>query len=202
MKTLLVVDLQNDFLPGGSLAVPEGDQVVPLANRWMPQFELVVASKDWHPPHHGSFASQHPGHQVGDVIELDGLDQILWPDHCVQGTPGAEFSPSLQTERFDQVFLKGIDPRIDSYSALFDNAHRRSTGLDDYLRQRGADELHIMGLATDYCVKFTVLDALKCGFRVRVLVDGCRGIDQHPGDVQRALQAMRGAGAELVQPLG
>lgn len=198
MKTLLLVDLQNDFLPGGALAVPEGDQVVPVANRLMPHFDLVIASQDWHPPNHGSFASQHPGHQVGDVIELDGLEQILWPDHCVQGTPGAEFAPGLHTDRIEHVFCKGVDPRIDSYSALFDNAHRRSTGVDQYLRQRGVDRLHIMGLATDYCVKFTVLDALKCGLHVRVIADGCRGIERQPGDIDRALDAMRKAGAEVV----
>ncbi len=197
MKTLLLVDLQQDFLPGGPLAVPEGDQVVPCANRWMPRYDLVVASKDWHPPGHASFASQHPGHRPGETIRLDGTEQLLWPDHCVQNTPGAEFAPGLQTEFITEVFLKGCDPRIDSYSAFFDNAHRRTTGLDTWLRQQGVQELDVMGLATDYCVRFTVLDALECGFHVRVLADGCRGIDQHPGDLDRAWQTMQDAGAQL-----
>lgn len=198
MKTLLLVDLQRDFLPGGALAVPGGDEVVPLANRLIPHFDLVLASKDWHPPDHGSFASRHPGRRVGEVIDLEGLEQNLWPDHCVQDTPGAEFAPGLQTERIERIFFKGSDPSIDSYSALFDNAHRRSTGLLEYLRQREVRELHMMGLATDYCVRFTALDALHAGIDVRVIVDGCRGIDQSPGDTQRALEKMRSAGAVLL----
>jgi len=197
MKTLLLVDLQKDFLPGGALAVPEGDQVIAVANRLMPHFDLVVATKDWHPPDHGSFASRHPGHQIGDVIQLHGLEQILWPDHCIQGTPGAEFSSGLQQEPIQKVFLKGVDPRIDSYSAFFDNAHRRSTGLADYVHERHVGDLHIMGLATDYCVKFSVLDALDAGFRVKVITDGCRAVNLQPGDGENALKDMRQAGATL-----
>ena len=198
MKTLLLVDLQNDFLPGGALAVPEGDHVVPIANRLMPHFRLVVASKDWHPADHGSFASQHPGHQPGDTASLDGRDQIVWPDHCVQGTAGAEFSDRLDQTRIQAVFFKGTDPRLDSYSALFDDDHRRSTGLIEYLRERGVDEVSVLGLATDYCVRATVLDALQEGLRVQVVTDGCRGVNLQPGDDQRALDAMRAAGAMLV----
>ncbi|TVS16893.1 MAG: bifunctional nicotinamidase/pyrazinamidase [Planctomycetaceae bacterium] len=198
MKTLLLVDLQNDFLPGGALAVPEGDHVVPIANRLMPHFALVVASKDWHPPDHSSFASQHPGHQPGDSISLDGRDQILWPDHCVQGTRGAEFSDRLDKGAIQAVFLKGTDPRWDSYSALFDDGHRRSTGLIEYLRERGVDEVCVLGLATDYCVRASVLDALREGLRVQVVTDGCRGVNLQPGDDQRALDAMQSAGATLV----
>jgi len=197
MKTLLLVDLQNDFLPGGALTVPEGDQVIAVANRLMPQFDLVIATKDWHPPDHGSFASQHPGHQIGDVIQLHGLEQILWPDHCIQGTPGAELSSKLQQEPIRNVFLKGVDPRIDSYSAFFDNAHRRSTGLAGFLDERRVKDLHIMGLATDYCVKFSVLDALDAGFRVQVITDGCRAVNLQAGDDERALEEMRQAGATL-----
>ena len=198
VKTLLLVDLQNDFLPGGALAVPEGDQVIPVANRLMPHFELVVATKDWHPADHGSFASQHPGRQVGDIVQLDGLEQTLWPNHCIQGSPGADFPPDLQQDCIRAVFHKGTDPRIDSYSGLYDNAHRRSTGLAEYLREQGVAELHIMGLATDYCVKFTVLDAVASGFRVSVITDGCRAVNLKPGDDQQAFQAMRTAGAVLV----
>jgi nicotinamidase/pyrazinamidase len=198
VKTLLLVDLQNDFLPDGALAVPEGDQVIPVANRLMPRFEMVVATKDWHPPAHGSFASQHPGRQVGEVIQLDGLEQMLWPDHCIQGSAGAEFSSDLRQDCIRAVFYKGTDPRIDSYSGLYDNAHRRSTGLAEYLRDQGVNELHIMGLATDYCVKYTVLDAVASGFRVVVVTDGCRAVNLKPGDDEQAFQSIRAAGAVLV----
>ncbi len=198
MKTLLLVDLQNDFLPGGALAVPEGDRVIAVANRLMPHFPLVLASKDWHPPDHGSFASQHPGHPPGDTILLDGRDQILWPDHCVQGTRGADFSSHLEHTRIQAVFYKGTDPLLDSYSALFDNDHRRSTGLIEYLRERSVEEICVLGLATDYCVQATVLDALREGLRVRLVTDGCRGVNLQSGDDQRALNAMRSSGAMLV----
>ncbi|MHC4199536.1 MAG: bifunctional nicotinamidase/pyrazinamidase, partial [Planctomycetota bacterium] len=132
MRALILVDLQNDFCPGGGLAVPEGDRVIPVANGLVPAFDLVVATQDWHPADHGSFASNHEGKKPGDVIDLGGLEQILWPDHCVQGTPGAEFHPDLERGRIAEVFRKGTDPAVDSYSAFFDNARRRSTGLADY----------------------------------------------------------------------
>ncbi len=197
MKTLLLIDIQNDFLPGGALPVPEGDLIVPVVNRLMPQFDLVVATQDWHPPEHGSFAANHPGRTVYDSIDLDGLSQTLWPVHCVQNTAGAEFAPGLQTGSIARVFPKGMDPRIDSYSGFYDNGHRASTGLADWLRDRGATELWVAGLATDYCVKFTVLDALKEGFRVHVLTQACRGVDLAPGDCDRALAEMQAAGAVL-----
>jgi nicotinamidase/pyrazinamidase len=197
MKALLLVDIQNDFLPGGALAVPNGDQVVPVANRLLPDYELVVATQDWHPADHGSFASQHPGHQAGEWVELDGLQQILWPDHCVQGTAGAEFASSLNVAGIHHVVRKGTDPRVDSYSGFFDNGHRKATGLEHFLRDRGVDEIHVLGLATDYCVKFTVLDALKLEFAVVVIAEGVRGVELKPGDCQRALDAMRAAGAEV-----
>ena len=197
MKTLLLVDLQNDFLPGGALAVPEGDQVIEVANRLMPHFPLVVASQDWHPVGHGSFASQHPGRHVGDQVILDGLEQILWPDHCIQGTWGAEFSDHLRQDSIRSIFHKGTDPHIDSYSALYDNGHRRSTGLAEYLRSQNVRELYIMGLATDFCVRYTALDALTSGFQVRIIIDGCRGVNLQPGDDCRSLEAMRSAGALL-----
>ena len=198
MRALILVDLQNDFLPGGALEVPEGDRVIPVANSLQPHYGLVVASKDWHPPDHGSFVTNHPGHTVGDVVDLDGLEQILWPVHCVQGTAGAEFSAMLDTERIDRVFQKGIDADIDSYSAMFDNAHRRSTGMSEYLQERGVDEVHICGLATDYCVKFTALDALQRGFRVVVFRDACRGVNLEPGDAEEALEALREKGVRVV----
>ncbi len=198
MRCLLIVDLQRDFLPGGALGVPEGDRVVPVANALLPRFELVLATQDWHPANHRSFASQHPGRRVGEVIQLAGLDQILWPDHCIQHSPGAEFAPGLDTRRIERVFLKGVDAEIDSYSGLFDNGRRRCTGLDVFLRQRGVRDVFVLGLATDYCVKHTALDALALGWNVHVVVDGCRGVDLHPGDAARALDAMQAAGARLI----
>jgi nicotinamidase/pyrazinamidase len=198
MDALILVDLQYDFLPGGALAVPQGDEAVPLANRLAARFELVVASQDWHPPNHRSFASQHPGKRPGDVIDLDGLEQRLWPDHCVQNTHGAELHHDLDQTRIERVFQKGADPSIDSYSAFYDNAHRRATGLGDFLKARGARKVFLMGLATDYCVQFSTLDAIGLGFDVVVIPDGCRGIDANPGDVGKALERMAQRGAVLV----
>lgn len=195
---LILVDLQNDFLPGGALAVPDGDAVIPIANEVQRAFDLIVATQDWHPRDHGSFAANHPGKKVGDVVDLNGLSQILWPVHCVQNTRGAEFVAGLRTDRITMVFRKGTDPGIDSYSTFFDNAHRRSTGLDDYLRGHGVREVAILGLATDYCVKFSVLDARELGFDVRVIEDGCRGVNLKPSDSADAIEEMRRAGAAIV----
>ncbi len=197
MRALVLVDLQNDFLPGGALAVPRGDEVIPVANRVQPAFDLVVATQDWHPRGHGSFASSHPGRRPGELGTLDGLPQVLWPDHCVQGTPGAAFAGALDTDRVEAIFRKGTDPRIDSYSGFFDNGHRKSTGLGDYLRGKGATELFVMGLATDYCVRYTALDARMLGFDTTLLLDGCRGVELAPGDVDRAVDEMRAAGVRL-----
>jgi len=199
MQVLLLVDIQNDFVPGGALAVPDGDQVISVANALIPRFELVVATKDWHPADHGSFASQHPNHKVGDMIDLHGLQQILWPDHCVQNTAGAEFVETLDADDIDRVFFKGTDADIDSYSGIFDNGRRKATGLGEYLRESGIRDVYVMGLATDYCVKFTVLDALELGFRVHVIEDGCRGVDLNPGDSAKAIEEMRMAGARIVR---
>lgn len=197
-EALVLVDLQNDFLPGGALGIEHGDAVVPVANRVQRAFELVVACQDWHPPAHGSFAASHPGRRPGEVIDLDGIEQILWPVHCVQGSHGAAFAPGLDRSRIERVFHKGTDPAIDSYSAFFDNAHRRSTGLGDYLRERGVGSVVLLGLATDYCVRYSALDARKLGFRTRVVLDGCRGVELEPGDVARALREMSEAGVEMV----
>lgn len=197
MDALILVDLQYDFMPGGALAVPEGDTVVPLANQLAAQFDLVVASQDWHPPDHRSFASQHAGKKPGDVIDLEGLQQHLWPDHCVQNTHGAEFHKDLDQSKIERVFQKGEDPSIDSYSTFFDNAHRRSTGLGDYLKGKGVAKVFLMGLATDYCVKFSALDARELGFQVTVVGDGCRGIDVKEGDVENAIRQMLAKGATL-----
>jgi nicotinamidase/pyrazinamidase len=198
VRAFVVVDLQNDFVPGGALAVPEGDLVVPLVNRLQPRFELVVATRDWHPPDHASFADSHEGRRVGEVIDLDGIPQVLWPVHCVQGTPGAEFVPGFDRRRVAREFHKGVDREIDSYSAFFDNGHRRGTGLDVYLREQRVDEVVLAGLATDYCVRYSALDARGLGLRVSVVEDACRGVGLHPGDVHRALQEMRDAGVQVV----
>lgn len=199
MRALILVDIQYDFLPGGALAAPKGDEVVPVANRLIDEFELVVASQDWHPPDHLSFASQHEGKKPGDKIDLDGVEQILWPDHCVQGSRGAQFHDELRIDRIERVFRKGVDRRIDSYSAFFDNARKRATGLGDYLRERGVDEILLAGIATDYCVKFSALDARSLDFKTAVYREGCRGIDLEPGDIDRAWDAMREAGVEILE---
>jgi nicotinamidase/pyrazinamidase len=199
MDALLVVDIQNDFLPGGALAVPCGDQVIPVANRLMERFALVLATQDWHPANHGSFAANHPNRHPGEVIDLNGIMQILWPVHCVQGSPGAAFSTQIRTDRFSKVFRKGIDAGIDSYSSFFDNGRKRSTGLIDYLRDRSVDELFICGLATDYCVKFSALDSINSGIRTRVIEDACRGVDLMPGDSAAAIAEMRKAGVSILE---
>ncbi len=199
MNALIIVDLQNDFLPSGALPVPHGDEVIQLANELQRRFDLVLATQDWHPPNHGSFAANHPGKKPGDRVTLDGIEQILWPVHCVQNTRGAEFAPSFDTSRIAHVFHKGIDPKIDSYSTFFDNAHRRETGLADYLKKRSIKDIYLMGLALDYCVKYSALDAHHLGLNTHVIVDGCRGIELEPGDIGRALDEMRRVGAVLLQ---
>lgn len=197
LKALLLIDIQNDFFPGGALAVPHGDEIIPVANELMPQYELVVATQDWHPPDHLSFASQHPGRRVGDVVDLDGAKQVLWPDHCVQNTFGASFAANLNRSGIHHVIQKGTDRAIDSYSGFFDNARRKKTPLESQLRACGVDTLHVMGLATDYCVKATALDGVALGFRTVLIVAGVRGVELHPGDCQRAIDQMRAAGVEI-----
>ena len=196
---LIVVDLQNDFVDGGALAVPGGIEVIDVANRLIPAFRLVIVTQDWHPADHLSFASQHLGLPVGTVFDLDGLSQVAWPDHCVQGTLGAEFVGSLNCDGIHHVVRKGTDRRIDSYSGFFDNGHRRSTGLSEYLREQQIQQVVILGLATDYCVRFTALDAVTQGFRTLLIEDGCRGVELHPGDIAGAMTEMERAGVELVQ---
>jgi nicotinamidase/pyrazinamidase len=196
MRALILVDIQNDFCPGGALAVPDGDAVVPVANRVQPRFDAVVASQDWHPPDHGSFATGDRA--PGTVVDLHGIEQILWPVHCVQDTPGADFHPGLDRERVERVFRKGTDPGVDSYSAFFDNARRHATGLGDYLKERGVDEVFIAGLATDCCVKYTALDAAELGFETHVIADACRGVLLEPDDVEKAVAEMRAAGVTMI----
>jgi len=199
MRALLLVDLQNDFMPGGALAVTGGDETVSIANRLIPAFELVIATQDWHPADHGSFAACHEGRNPGEVVDLAGLQQMLWPVHCVQGSAGAAFHHNLDPRGQVHVIRKGTIRDVDSYSGFFDNGGRHATSLEAFLRERNADELFIMGLATDYCVKFTVLDACRLGFRVNVIEDGCRAVNLDPGDGEKAFRDMEQAGARRIQ---
>ncbi len=194
---LLLVDIQIDFCPGGALEVKDGHEVIPVANRLAERFDLVAATKDWHPANHGSFAANHPWRRPGQVIELNGLEQILWPIHCVQHTFGAEFAPGLHTEKIDTIFYKGTDPGIDSYSGFFDNGHRRATGLGDFLKEKGVTDVFIVGLALDICVKFTALDAVELGFRTYLVRDGSRPVELEPGDGEKAVQEMQRKGVEV-----
>lgn len=177
MDTLIIVDVQNDFLPGGSLAVPEGDKIIPVINALQKKFELVVATQDWHPQNHGSFASNHEGKEPFEKTMLEGLEQILWPDHCVQNKKGADFSAQLQVNQIEAIFRKGMETKIDSYSGFFDNGKKKSTGLADYLKGRGVDRVFVTGLAADVCVGFTTLDALELGFETFVVENATKPID-------------------------
>lgn len=195
---LIVIDIQNDFLPGGALGVDGGFDIIDTINDLMGRFDLVVATQDWHPADHASFASNHAGTKPGDVIEVEGLTQILWPDHCVQSTPGAEFADALDTHLIERVFRKGSDARYDSYSGLYDNGHHCSTGLSEYLSDAGVKRVFLAGIATDYCVKFTALDARRDDFETHVIIDACRGVLAAPGDIEKAVAEMSQAGAKMV----
>jgi len=197
-RALIIVDVQYDFIPGGALPTIRGDEVVPVMNRLQPHFDFVVATQDWHPPNHGSFASNHPGKKPGDVVDLFGLEQILWPDHCVQGSHGAELHRDLDRSRIDEVVRKGTDPAIDSYSTFFDSGRRKSTGLENHLREREITDVYIGGLATDYCVLWSARDAVSLGFRTFVVSDACRGVELNPGDIDRAFEEMRRIGVEVI----
>jgi nicotinamidase/pyrazinamidase len=194
---LIIVDVQNDFLPGGALAVPQGDVIIPIINRLQTAFSLVVATQDWHPANHGSFAVNHPGKREFAQIDLNGLPQTLWPVHCVQDSAGAELAPSLGRERIAKIFPKGTDPGIDSYSGFFDNGHRKGTGLAEWLRNQGVSDVYVCGLATDYCVKFTALDAIQSGFHTWLIEDACRGVNLQPHDAADALREMQQAGVRI-----
>lgn len=197
MKALLLVDIQNDFLPGGALAIKDANQIIPLvASLVTYPFDLIIATKDWHPADHGSFASQYQK-KPGEQVNLDGIEQILWPDHCVQNSWGAEFAPGWDTTRINKIIYKGIDPLIDSYSTFFDNGQKRKTALHAYLTQQRISHLFVAGLATDYCVKYSVLDALELGFQTTIIVDACRGVNLKPTDDLLALQLLASAGALL-----
>jgi nicotinamidase/pyrazinamidase len=195
-EALLVVDLQNDFCSGGALAVPGAEAVVPLANRLLEQATVRVLTADWHPPGHASFAASHAGREPFEQGLVGGIAQTLWPVHCVQGSHGAAFHPELNSAPADLIVRKGFRPHLDSYSAFFENDRRTCTGLDGYLRSRDVEAVVIMGLALDYCVAWSAEDAARLGYRTRVLLQGCRAIDQ-AGSLQRALETMRQAGVRL-----
>ncbi len=197
---LLLIDIQNDFVPGGALETKAGDKIIPVVNQLIQKFDQVLATQDWHPLQHKSFAVNHyPEHKIGEVIDLNGLEQILWPVHCVQGSWGASFATGLQTHQIEKVFQKGVDIEIDSYSGFYDNGKRRSTGLGEYLASKGVTTVYIAGLATDYCVKFSVLDALNLGLETFVVQDACSGVDLNRGDIENAIEAMKKAGAKIVR---
>lgn len=198
MRALVLVDLQYDFMPGGALAVGRGDETVAVATRLMPQFDIVVATQDWHPRDHKSFAVNNPGKQVGELGELGGLPQVMWPAHCVQGTRGADLHDALERSKITAVFRKGIDAGIDSYSGFYDNGHQKATGLGDWLKQKRVDKLYVLGLATDYCVKFTCLDGRQLGFDVYLIEDGCRAVELAAGDGDKAIAELRAAGVTVL----
>lgn len=195
-EALIVIDVQNDFCPGGALAVADGDAVVPVINGLMDQFAVTVLTQDWHTGDHASFADNHPGAEPFATVQMPYGRQVLWPAHCIQGTAGAAFHPDLRTDPADLVIRKGFRPRIDSYSAFFENDQKTPTGLEGYLRNRGVTHLTITGLATDFCVAWSALDAARLGFHVTVVADACRAIDLD-GSLEASLQQMRAAGVVL-----
>lgn len=196
MRALIIVDVQNDFVSGGSLEVPAGEQIVPLVNELAEKFDLVVATQDWHPQDHKSFASNHPDKKPFEKIALHGLEQVLWPDHCVQGSSGADFHPQLEMKRIEAIFRKGMDPEIDSYSGFYDNGHKKNTGLAGYLKDRGVRQVFVSGLAGDYCVFYTAMDALKEGFDTFLIEDATRSIV--PADFEKAKKKIAALGGKVV----
>lgn len=195
---LLLVDIQNDFCPGGALAVPGGNEIIPLVNALRLKFDFHFLSQDWHPASHSSFASSHPKKEPGDLIEWSGQKQMLWPDHCIQNTQGAEFCSELKREEDDIIIRKGTDISIDSYSAFFDNAHEKNTGLDEQLKERFIKRIFVVGLAADYCVKFTALDAVDCGYETFVIREATRAVNLKPKDFELAVQETSERGVKWI----
>lgn len=198
MNALIIVDVQNDFLPGGALAVKDGFDIIPVINSIQTKFDLVVATQDWHPAEHKSFASNHPGEKAFDEIDLDGLQQVLWPDHCVQQTHGAAFSDQLDSKRIEAIFRKGMDKNIDSYSGFFDNGKKKATGMGAYLKGRGISTIYVSGLAADYCVNFTAIDGLELGFKSVIISNATKPIDET--NYKNAMQKFIDKGGSLINP--
>lgn len=196
MKTLIITDPQIDFMPGGTLAVAGGNEIIPVINGIQEKFGLVVTTQDWHPVDHMSFASNHEGRNPFEKVEMNGSEQILWPDHCIQGSAGAEFHPNLRMNRTEAVIRKGMSPEIDSYSAFADNNHKKTTGLAGYLRDKGSTVLYFCGLAADFCVYYSVRDALREGFSVKLIENATRPIDQN--NYERIKSELAGLGVELI----
>ena len=199
MKALILVDLQNDFCNFGALAVKGGNEVIPIANELMDKFDLIVATQDWHPADHESFAAVHYFRQPGQVMNLHGLEQVLWPIHCVQGTFGAEFVQELNTNKITKVFPKGTDKTVDSYSGFFDNGKRGDTGLHAYLQEKNVTEVYVMGLALDYCVKFTATDAIELGYKTHLILDGTRAVNLEPNDGEKAVDFLKSLGVTVIE---
>lgn len=198
MTALIIVDLQNDFLPGGALGVKNGDTILPVINKLLTHpFDVILGSKDWHPSDHVSFAASH-GKMVNEVIDVNGRQQILWPPHCIQGTKGAEFSDKWDHNKVKKVFHKGTEKNNDSYTIFYDDGRAKSTGLHEYLQSKGIKDVYIAGLTTEYCVKYSVMDAVKLGYNVYVVIDGCKPINVRPGDEEKAVQEMLQAGANIL----
>jgi nicotinamidase/pyrazinamidase len=198
-SALLIIDVQNDFLPGGALAVNHGDEVVPIINALQEEFDFIVSTQDFHPADHGSFAANHDGKNEYDEIELNGLTQMLWPVHCVQGSEGAEFYKELNPIKWKAIFQKGKNPEVDSYSGFFDNARRGDTGLGDFLQNEGIMNVYVTGLAQDYCVKFTALDSVSLGFKTYLITDATRAVNLAPEDGDKALEELKNAGVKLIE---
>ena len=196
MKALVIIDVQNDFLINGSLEVSSANDVIEPINEIIKNYTLVVATKDWHPLDHVSFVSNHPGKKIGDIIKIDNLDQILWPEHCIQKSKGSDFPKTLNFKTINKIIYKGTNPRIDSYSGFYDNGKIRSTGLSDYLKANNVRSIDYVGLVTEYCVKFTVLDSIEEGFKTRVILNGIKGINLEESN--QALSEMKSKGIDLL----
>ncbi|PKD21455.1 isochorismatase [Salegentibacter salinarum] len=196
MKTLIIIDPQNDFMPGGSLAVPNGDEIIPAINKLQEKFDLVIASQDWHPNGHASFASSHKGKKEFETIDLNGIEQVMWPQHCVENTAGAEFHSDLKTSKIEAIFRKGTNPEIDSYSAFYDNQHLKSTGLSGYLKEKKAEDLYFCGLAAEICVHFTAKDAIKEGFKATIIEDATRALNKEA--FKKAKDELKEMGGKII----
>jgi len=199
MKVLIQVDIQNDFCKGGNLAVPEGELIIAQVNQMQKEYEIIVATQDFHPKNHKSFASNNPGKNIGDLGELNGQVQVMWPDHCVQNTFGSEFHPMLDMSKVSKVFTKGVNVEVDSYSGFFDNDKKSSTGLGEWLKEKGVREVHIVGLALDYCVKATALDSAGLGFKTKVFISATKAVNLNPDDGSKAVEEMKSKGVEICE---